>query len=98
MNQSVMVQYQVRPEFVTTNQTNITQVMHALKAKNSSTVQYAAFYLGDGVFRHMAHSSTGSFDDFAQLPEFKAFQQALKDSNPIQSPDVKTIEWQASNF
>lgn len=89
---AVKVEYQVKPEFVETNKANIQKVMEAMKKKGVAAMLYSSYYLGDGKFMHHNITSENDFSALTQVPEFKAFQDALKASDPVQKPHATDLE------
>lgn len=97
---AVRVQYTVQPSFADTNVANIRKVMDAIKANPIDGVTYVAFKLDDNqTFVHIVVAR----DDVAQakvpeLPEFKAFQSALKSSNPVSPPSAEDLDVVGASF
>ena len=91
--QAVRVQYTVQPSFAITNAANIRMVMDALKAKPIEGVNYVAFRLDDNqTFVHIVVAQNEAARlALTNLPEFMAFQTALKESKPISPPLAE--EW-----
>ena len=91
--QAVKVQYTVQPSFADTNAANIKMLMNALKAKPIEGVNYAVFRLDDNqTFVHIVVAQNEAARlALTNLPEFKAFQTALKESRPISPPLAE--EW-----
>lgn len=96
----VRVKYKVQDSFADTNAANIRRVMDALKANPIDGVTYFAYRLDDGVtFIHIVVTR----DDAAQekipeLNEFKAFQSALKESQPVSPPKPEEHELIGAGF
>ncbi len=89
---AVKVEYQVKPEFVEQNRSNIQKVMKAMREKNVSSMLYSSYYLGDGRFMHHNITTQTDFSQLTDIPEFKEFQQALKESQPIIKPASVDLE------
>jgi len=88
----VKVEYQVKPEFVEQNKSNIQRVMKAIKKKNINNMLYSSYYLGDGKFMHHNITTAVDFSELTNVIEFKEFQQALKESEPIMKPVSSDLE------
>ena len=86
--QVITVTYTVKPEFVAENQANIQRVMESLCANPIDGVHYVAFMKEDGqTFVHINMvRDDQSLNQFTELEEFKAFQQALRNSGPLSPP------------
>ena len=97
---AVKVQYTVRAEFVERNKENIRSVMDVLRANPIDGLKYAAFMLDDGqsfVHINMARDAD-TLSRFTGLAEFKAFQAALKESDPVSPPAAETLHLVAAGF
>ena len=94
------VRYTVRPEFVEQNKANIRRVMDALKTKPIPGIKYASFTADDG--RTFIHINIMKSDEakakFLAMPEFKEFQDALKDSKPEDPPSAEGLELVAAGY
>ena len=97
---AVQVRYTVRPDYVAQNRANIEKVMAALKAAPIDGVHYAAYLLEDGqTFVHMNLArSQEALDRFTGLEAFKAFQAALRASDPITPPKPEPMNLVAAGF
>ena len=97
---AVKVQYTVRPEFVDRNKENIRSVMEALRANPIEGLTYAAFTLDDGqTFVHINMCrDAATLDRFTELAEFKEFQAALKESEPLSPPAPENLNLVAAGF
>jgi hypothetical protein len=89
---AVKVEYQVKPEFIEQNKANIQKVMNAMRSKKINNMLYSSYYLGDGKFMHHNITTASDFSELTNVAEFKEFQQALKDSNPIIKPASSDLE------
>ncbi len=89
---AVKVEYQVKPEFVEQNKSNIQRVMKAMREKNINAMLYSSYYLGDGKFMHHNLTTSSDFSELTNVNEFKEFQQALKQSEPIVKPASTDLE------
>ncbi len=90
---AVKVEYQVKPEFIEENKSNIARVLEALRRRQSVSMLYSVFYLGEGRFLPV-NVAAADFSELTGLAEFQAFQAALKKSDPILKPvaaDLETI-------
>lgn len=94
----VKVEYQVRPDYVATNQQNIRTVMAALRAKKITSFWYSSYYLGDGKFMHTNLTVGDDFTELNELPEFKDFLAALKESGPLVPPKLTDMELVGANM
>ena len=98
--EAVKVQYTVWPEFVEENKANIRKVMDRLKSEPIEGVHYSSFTLDDGqTFVHINIMKTAEAKAaMVELPEFKAFQAALKASDPVSPPSAEPMELVAAGF
>lgn len=91
---TIRVQYTVKKEFVETNKANIQAVMDELRSQNNANVQYSAFLLEDGqTFMHfvvLKDEEAGTV--VPGLQAFKAFQTALKASQPEVPPKSEVLD------
>ncbi|MGI9423191.1 MAG: hypothetical protein ACR2PA_08355 [Hyphomicrobiaceae bacterium] len=97
---SVKVTYTVRPEFVEENKANIRAVMDALKANPIDGVSYAAFMLDDGAtFVHINLARDDeALSELTGMEAFKAFQSALRGSDPVAPPSPEAMQLVGANF
>lgn len=97
---AVKIQYTVQSPFVDTNVANIRKVMEALKANPIDGLSYTAFQLGDGqMFMHVVVARDDEAQSkIPQLPEFEAFQNALKESNPVSPPSPEELSVVGTSF
>ena len=97
---AVKVEYKVRPEFAATNKANITRVMDALRVSPIEGLAYIAFTRGDGQsFVHINVSKDeATLAQFTGTAEFKAFQQALKESDPLEPPKPEELTLVGASF
>lgn len=91
---AVRVLYKVKESFAEENAANIRRVMAALRANPVEGLSYAAFRLEDGQsFMHVAVAQDEpTRNRIAELPEFKAFQTALRESGPVEPPSPAELE------
>ncbi len=97
---AVEVQYTVQQNFVEENKANIGKVMDALRSHPIEGLKYAAFTLADDqTFVHLnIAKDEETLARFTKMDEFKAFQKALKESQPISPPSVKTLVLVGAGF
>lgn len=97
---TVKVQYTVKESYVETNKANIQEVMAALQEKGSPGLKYSAFLMGDGqTFIHFAIRETEEAQKMlGELPEFQAFQKALRESGPISPPKPDNLTLVGSSY
>ncbi len=98
--EAVKVQYTVRPEFVDENTSNIRRVMDALRSNPVEGMKYVSFTLEDGqTFVHINISQSAKAKSALQaMPDFQAFQSALKASKPMSPPNVESMELVGAGF
>ena len=97
---AVKVQYTVKPEYVETNKANILKVMEKLKANPITGMQYVSFILDDDqsfVHINMAQDQD-TISKLSEIEEFKAFQSALKASQPISPPKAENLNLVGAGF
>lgn len=94
----VKVEYQVRPDYVASNQQNIRNVMTALRSKNITSFVYSSYYLGEGRFMHTNMTAGADFTELNELPEFKDFLAALQKSGPLMPPKRTDMELVGANM
>jgi len=97
---AVKVEYKVKPEFAEQNQANIKKVMEVLKANPIEGLQYSSFMLDDGqTFVHFNMCKDAeTMAKLNDVKEFTAFRKALKDSEPIVSPEGETLNMVGASF
>ena len=97
---AIKVQYTVQPSFAKTNAANIQKVMDALRAHPIDGVNYIAFQLDDNqTFLHLVVArDVEARSKISELPEFKAFQAALKGSKPISPPSPEELSVVGASF
>lgn len=97
---TVKVQYTVKESYVETNKANIQKVMAALREKGSAGLKYSAFLLDDGqTFVHFAIRENEEAQKLlSELPEFQAFQKALRESGPLSPPQPKNLTMVGSSY
>ena len=91
---SVKVEYKVRAEFAEANAGNIRRVMDALQENPIEGVTYLAFASENGQsFVHVnVARDEAALSKFTEMQEFKDFQSALRESNPISPPTPQSLE------
>ena len=91
---AVRVQYTVKPEYADTNLENIVRVMSALRESGSDGIRYQSFRTDEGnTFVHFGmYRDEASLDAMTSMPEFQAFQAALKASEPLSPPDAQWLD------
>jgi len=97
---SVRVQYTVKPSYADTNKANIGKVMDALKTNPIDGLIYLACTLDDGeTFIHtvVARDETAQ-KQLTDLAEFKSFQSALKESEPVSPPSPENMNLVGASF
>lgn len=97
---TVRVQYTVQASFADANAANIEKVMTALKADPVEGVAYMAFRGADGqTFTHVLIAASDEAQaKLTGLEAFKAFQAALKDSDPVSPPKPDTLTLVGASF
>ena len=97
---SVYVRYQVDPSFADTNAENIRKVMAELRESGSDGVRYSSFRQEDGVtFVHFGmYRDDAALETLTSLPSFQAFQEALKQSGPVQPPAAEWLDLVGSSY
>ena len=90
---AIKVEYTVEPTFAETNAANIQTVMNALRENPIDGVSYMALLKSDNqTFVHLVIARDEEAQSrLPELSEFRAFQEALKNSNPISPPNPE--EW-----
>ena len=91
----VTVSYQVKPEFVAENKTNIRKFLKDFEALNTSEFLYRVFLKEDGLT--FVHASSYS-DEAVQkkvlnVPSFLEFQRQRDESGLNNSHQVEILEW-----
>ena len=96
----IRVQYEVKPDYVEHNKSNIVQVMKDLKALNNPNTKYASYLEDDGVtFMHFAqYPDEETAKLLNDLPSFAKFRKELKESNPVVPPGSMNMSLVASAF
>ena len=90
---AVKVTYTVKPDYVATNQENITKVMDYLNENPIDGMWYKAFLLEDGVsFMHINIArDEATQSKIGEVELFQEFQTQLKASGPVSPPSVENI-------
>ncbi len=97
---AVKVEYKVRPEFADQNKTNIRRVMDTLRQDPIEGLKYAAFVKEDNqtfVHLNIAKDET-TLNQFTEMPDFKTFQNDLKESNPLSPPSPEKLTLVGAGF
>lgn len=91
---AVKVEYTVKPEYVSTNQENITKVMEFLKSNPIEGMFYKAFLMDDGQsFMHInIAKDQKTMDKLMDVELFNEFRKQLKGSGPINAPKQTNLE------
>lgn len=91
--QAVRVTYTVKPEYVATNQANITKVMDYLKENPIEGMWYKSFLLEDGVsFMHINIArDEETMGKLQEVELFTEFQKQLRASEPVSPPNPESI-------
>ena len=90
---SVVVRYQVKPDFVDQNAANIKAVMLELRGKDDKGVRYQSFQSKEDPtrFTHIGfYEDEAATERATALPAFQRFQTELKASGPVSPPQP---EW-----
>ena len=97
---TVMVQYTVKPEFVETNRSNISNVMAELRQINDAGIKYSTFILEDGqTFIHFAmFRDEDGQKKLNELESFKKFGAELKASGPLAPPNPLVLSLVDSGY
>jgi hypothetical protein len=97
---AVKVQYTVKPEYVDQNKANIKKVMNKLKENPIEGMLYSSYTLEDGqTFIHINMARDGeTMNKLNDVQEFNEFRQALKESEPIKSPESTPLELVDAGF
>lgn len=92
---SVIVSYQVSPEFAEQNKENIRAFLADFEQLDQSRFQYNVFLKEDGVsFIHQAHYQDEAIQThLLQVPSFKAFQELRDASGLNDSHRLEIVEW-----
>ena len=84
---TVLVRYQVKPEFADENQRLVEQVFAQLAQEKPAGLRYQAFRLSDGVsFAHVASHEGAGGTPLVRLEAFRAFAAGIEDR--CQEPPV----------
>jgi quinol monooxygenase YgiN len=94
----VRVQYTTTHEYAATNQENIRQVVHELRAINHPGIQYSTYLLPDGkTFMHFDQFENEAAHQVLQaLESFKKFSAALWASKLEVEPTLELLSLVAS--
>jgi quinol monooxygenase YgiN len=92
---SVIVTYQVKPEFVEQNKKNIQAFLQDFEQLDASKFKYTVFLKEDGVsFVHYSQYSDEEMQNrLLNTPSFKAFQQMRDDSGLNNSHKVEVLQF-----
>lgn len=90
---AVRVIYTVKPEYVETNQKNITAVMDYLRDNPIEGMWYKSFLLEDGqTFMHINISKDEeTLGKLGEVELFNEFRRQLKESEPLVPPKSENI-------
>lgn len=91
---SVIVTYQVKPEFVAQNKVNIQAFLADFEKLDASKFKYSVFVKEDGVsFVHYSQYSDEAMQNkLLNVPSFKAFQQIRDESGLNDSHKVEILQ------
>lgn len=91
---SVIVSYQVKPEFVEQNKANIQTFLADFELLDASKFKYSVFLKEDGVsFVHYSqYADEAMQNQLLNIPSFKAFQQIRDDSGLNNSHKVEILQ------
>ena len=97
---AVIVEYQVKPEYVEQNKANIRKVMSRLKAEPIAGMLYSTYMRDDEQsFVHINISrDQETLSKLGELEEFKEFRIQLKESGPISPPQATPLTPVAAGF
>ncbi len=97
---TVVVTYQVRPEFVERNAANIGAVMDELRSWSDPSIRYQSFRKADGVtFVHVGmYADAAAQERMTASPAFARFQQELRASEPVKAPSADWLELVGSTY
>lgn len=91
---SVIVTYQVKPEFVEQNKANIQLFLADFEKLDAAKFKYSVFLKEDGVsFVHYSqYSDEAMQNELLNVPSFKAFQQKRDESGLNDSHKVEILQ------
>lgn len=91
---SVIVTYQVKPEFVTQNKANIQNFLADFEKLDASKFKYTVLLKEDGVsFVHYSQYSDEQMqNELLNVPSFKVFQQMRDESGLNDSHKVEVLQ------
>lgn len=91
---SVIVTYQVKPEFAAQNKANIQTFLADFEKLDASKFKYTVLLKEDGVsFVHYSHYSDETMqNELLNVPSFKAFQQMRDESGLNDSHKVEVLQ------
>ncbi len=97
---AVKVQYTVKPEYAEQNKVNIQKVMDVLKSNPIEGMLYSSYTLEDGqTFVHInIAKDDATIAKLNEVQEFNDFRKALKESEPISSPESTNLNPVAAGF
>jgi len=97
---AVKVQYTVKPEYAEQNKVNIQKVMDVLKSNPIEGMLYSSYTLDDGqTFVHInIAKDDATMAKLNEVQEFNDFRKALKESEPISSPESTNLNPVAAGF
>lgn len=98
---SVKVEYTVKLDFIEENKANIRKVMEDLKSNPIEGMYYSSQTLNDSPnsFVHFNMAQDGeTMAKLNELDSFKAFQKALKASEPLSPPKATRMEVVGKGF
>jgi hypothetical protein len=97
---AVRVQYEVKPDYVESNQKNIDAVMKALKENPIEGMYYSAYLIeGTNQFMHINVATDGeTMNKLNSVEEFQYFRKNLKASEPVKPPKAESLNFIGSGF
>ena len=97
---AVKVEYTVKPEYVSTNKTNIQKVMDELRALGDVGVLYSSYVKEDGCsFVHFSiHRDSEEPNIITTLASFKAFSAQLKAEGLVTQPLAVKLDMVGKSF
>ena len=92
---NVIVSYQVKPEFVTENKSNIENFLKSFKNLDNEKFNYSVFLNNDGVtFTHISNYQDEHIQkEVLNTPTFLEFQKKRDDSGLNNSHQVQVLEY-----
>jgi hypothetical protein len=97
---AIKVEYTVKPEYVSTNKSNIQKVMDELKSLGDVGVLYSVYTKEDGCsFVHFAiYRNPDEPNIIPTLKSFQEFSKQLKEEGLTTSPETVKLEMVSKSF